>query len=109
MKDMQDAECVVCFDPPRYPPLRLSRGMNLSEHLTIENSPVLFGCRTGICGTCRIGIEVLNGGRLNPPGEDETNLLDIICPGNPTARLACQINITADIKIALIFKDGNGL
>ncbi|MBC6436085.1 2Fe-2S iron-sulfur cluster binding domain-containing protein, partial [Nostoc sp. HG1] len=29
---------------------------NLSEHLTIQNSPVLFGCRTGICGTCLVEV-----------------------------------------------------
>lgn len=101
------AEYQVCFDSG-HPPVRLSRGANLSEHLTIENSPVLFGCRTGICGTCRSSVQVLNGGRLEPPSEDELNLLGIICPGYPTARLACQINLTADIKIAPL-KDGNGL
>ncbi len=108
MKDMQDAGCVVYF-APEYPPLRLPRGVNLSEHLTIENSPVLFGCRTGICGTCRSNVEALNGGRLDSPSEDEISLLSIICPGNPAARLACQINITADVKITPLRKDEYGL
>ena len=102
------SEYLVCFDSG-HPPLRLPRGVNLSEHLTIENSPVLFGCRTGICGTCRSSVEVLNSGQLDAPSEDETNLLSIICPGNAMARLACQINLTADIKIVPLRKDGNGL
>jgi ferredoxin len=101
------SEYMVCFDSG-HPPLRLPQGANLSEHLTIENSPVLFGCRTGICGTCRSSVQVLNGGQLEPQSEDELNLLGIVCPGHPTARLACQINLTADIKIAPL-KDGNGL
>ena len=108
MKD-PGSECMVCFNSPEYPSLLLPGGVNLSEHLTIENSPVLFGCRTGICGTCRSNVEVLNGGRLDAPSEDEISLLSIICPGNPTARLACQINITADIKITPLRKDGHGL
>jgi len=103
------SEFLVCFDSSEYPPLQLPKGANLSEHLTIENSPVLFGCRTGICGTCRSRVEVLNGGRLDSPNEDELSLLGIICPGHPTARLACQINLTADIAIAPLLRNGSGL
>ena len=109
MKDASDTMHVVCFSPLGYPPLRLPTGANLSEHLTIENSPVLFGCRTGICGTCRVSVKPLNGGRLEAPDEDEANVLRLVCPGQPTARLACQFHLTTDITIAPLPRDGYGL
>ena len=45
------------FPNTRYKPVSLPAGAKLSEELTIINSPVLFGCRTGICGTCLVQIE----------------------------------------------------
>ncbi len=41
--------CKISFPETDYPPINLPHHQNLSEHLTIQNSPVLFGCRTGIC------------------------------------------------------------
>lgn len=40
-------------------PVELEEESLLSEHLNIQNSPILFGCRIGICGTC--SIEILEG------------------------------------------------
>ncbi|MEL6495801.1 MAG: 2Fe-2S iron-sulfur cluster-binding protein, partial [Cyanobacteria bacterium J06623_7] len=40
-----------------YQSINLEVNQNLAEHLTVENSPILFGCRTGICGTCLVIIE----------------------------------------------------
>jgi ferredoxin len=67
----------------------------LSDCLTIQNSQVLFGCRTGICGTCLIAIQ----GEIAPPDAAEQEILEIFAPGNPLARLACQIIVTSDIEI----------
>lgn len=85
----------ISFFVNDYTPITLEFHQNLSEHLTIQNSPVLFGCRTGICGTCLV--EVI--GDIPPPQPDEQEMLDALAPNYPNARLACQINLTADIEI----------
>ena len=77
---------------------RLPHGASLSQVLTIENSPLLFGCRTGICGTCIARVDVKSG-TLPPPTEDEKDVLDLLCPNEPKARLACQIKLSADLLI----------
>ena len=96
-----NGRCVeVRFDPATYAPLRLPSGSRLLEHLTIENSPVLFGCRAGMCGTCLIRVEPTGDGALDPPDEAEIELLDLIAPGESHARLACQLVLTADVRVA---------
>lgn len=90
---------LVRFPGSAFPTLRLPKGPRLSEFLTPENSPVLFGCRTGICGTCLVSVVVLDTGDLSPSTDDEGELLDLLCPGRPDARLACQVNLTADIEL----------
>ena len=79
----------------------LAEGEVLSEHLSILNSPLLFGCRMGLCGTCVIRIEVLRG-TLAPPSADESETLDLVAPDDPRARLACQLTATADLRIERI-------
>lgn len=78
--------------------VRLPHGATLSEVLTIENSPLLFGCRTGICGTCLAKVDVKSGD-LAPATEDEKDVLDLLCPNEPKARLACQIRLSGDLTI----------
>ncbi|MBW4618169.1 MAG: (2Fe-2S)-binding protein [Cyanosarcina radialis HA8281-LM2] len=95
---MSDRYCVVSFPETDYPPLTLPQHQNLSECLTIQNSPVLFGCRTGICGTCLVAIE----GNIPPASEEEKEILEAIAPGSDRVRLACQIDLTNDIKITLL-------
>lgn len=85
----------INFPQSNYQPLTLERHEKLSEHLTVQNSPVLFGCRTGICGTCLVVVE----GDIPPASEEEKEILEIFAPGNEQARLACQIDLTNDIEI----------
>ncbi|WP_445630150.1 2Fe-2S iron-sulfur cluster binding domain-containing protein [Nostoc sp. DSM 114167] len=87
--------CQISFPESDFVPIILECHQNLSEHLTIQNSPVLFGCRTGICGTCLI--EII--GNIPPPQLDEQEMLETLAPNNPHARLACQINVTGNIEI----------
>ena len=94
----------IYFDNEKHPVLQLPEGSNLSEVLTICNSPVLFGCRTGICGTCRIRLDVIDG-KIDESSPEERELLRIVCAGDARARLACQIRLTADIKISSIAED----
>ena len=92
----------ISFSPASHPPVCLPRGAALSEHLSVENSPLLFGCRTGICGTCLIEVEEAANGELVAPAADELELLEIIAPANRRARLACQIELCADLRIRYI-------
>ena len=66
---------------------------SLSTSLTLQNSPVLFGCRTGICGTCLVIAE----GDMLPPDSEEQEVLEVLAPAQPKARLACQIKPTGDL------------
>ncbi len=91
-------KCKIQFVDKDYQSIELERNQNLAEYLTIENSPILFGCRTGICGTCIVAIE----GDIPPASEEEIELLEVLAPENPKARLACQIQLTNDIKITKI-------
>ena len=60
------------------------------------NSPLLFGCRTGICGTCIVEAE---GKDIPPPDDEERELLEVLAPDNPKARLACQLNVQCDMVL----------
>lgn len=93
------ADFEVSFgEDARKPPVRLPAGKDLSEALTVQNSPILFGCRTGICGTCLSKVTVRSG-TLPPPDQDEKDVLEILCPNEPKARLACRIRLSADLSI----------
>lgn len=85
----------VRFPDGGFEPVEVPVGADLSEHLDATNSPVLFGCRTGICGTCACLLE----GAAEPPGEDEAEVVAVWAPGDPRARLACQVVTTGDITL----------
>lgn len=85
----------VDFQDAGFPALQLKPGANLSEHLDVGNSPLLFGCRTGICGTCLVRVT----GDVAPPDDEEKELLEVLAPDDENARLACQIVLTADITV----------
>ncbi|HLO47723.1 MAG TPA: 2Fe-2S iron-sulfur cluster-binding protein [Kamptonema sp.] len=87
--------CTISFPGSDYPPITLQPHQNLSEYLTIQNSPVLFGCRTGICGTCLV--EVI--GDIPVAKADEQEIVDILAPNHPNARLACQLDLITNIEI----------
>lgn len=70
----------------------------LSQHLDPSNSPVLFGCRAGLCGTCICRVSVVRG-ELADPKEEEVEALEVYADGVPGMRLACQLDLTADITI----------
>ena len=82
-----------------YEAVDLPQGAELSSALDAVNSPVLFGCRSCICATCLVEVESLSDPALPPPEEEEAEVLEIYAPDNPRARLACQITLTADLRI----------
>ena len=94
----------VRFLPETHAPVRLTAGAVLSEYLDVGNSPLLFGCRTGICGTCLSEVVAQRNGELLGRSEDERELLEIVAPGNDRARLACQISLYADITLRYLGK-----
>ncbi|QUS60373.1 (2Fe-2S)-binding protein [Synechocystis sp. PCC 7339] len=93
--------CVISFPESNFLPLSLQFNARLGEYLTPENSPILFGCRTGLCGTCLV--KVL--GEVPAPEAEERELLAILAPDNAQARLACQIKLTGNIAITTYQSD----
>ncbi|NJN72479.1 MAG: (2Fe-2S)-binding protein [Limnothrix sp. RL_2_0] len=89
-------KCLISFPNSIFPSISLEKYDVLSEKLTVQNSPILFGCRTGLCGTCLVAVT----GDIPLPKVEEMELLEILAPNDPQARLACQIELTTDIAIA---------
>lgn len=88
--------CTISFPDSKFNALSIATHQPLAEVLTVQNAPILFGCRTGICGTCLVEVD----GDIPPPNDAERELLNIVAPNTPTARLACQIDLTCDVAIA---------
>ncbi|MEC4812025.1 MAG: 2Fe-2S iron-sulfur cluster-binding protein [Scytonema sp. PMC 1069.18] len=78
--------------------VQVEANQNLSDICDEHPSFLLFGCREASCGTCLI--EVVNGmENLSPITDNEQDLLDVLAPDNPQARLACQCVVQGDIHI----------
>ena len=59
-----------------------------------ESAPVPFSCRSACCGTCRVS--VLEGVELlEPPQEDELEVLEVFGDDPSRVRLACQARLRA--------------
>lgn len=91
--------CEIHFEDSAFEHQKVPKGENLSEHLHACNSPLLFGCRSGLCGVCLV--EVLEG-ECSPIGADEKDALAVYAPDNPRARLACQIEPLGNLKVKSI-------
>lgn len=90
----------ISFTDTKYAPVVLNEGAELSENLTVQNSPILFGCRIGICGTCLIRVhEESLDSPLHPRTHNESEFIEGLFPGDSGLRLACQIKINTNIKI----------
>ncbi len=46
------------------------------------------------CSTCHVIVDPAHIGRLEPPGEEEDEMLDLAWGLKPTSRLGCQIVLT---------------
>lgn len=89
-------EYEIQFEDSTFSPVKIPSGENLSEYLHACNSPILFGCRSGLCGTCLI--EIMEG-ETTPPSQEEKEALEVYSPGNPRMRLACQLSASHSLKI----------
>jgi ferredoxin len=87
---------VVVFECPGLPLLEVTSpgGARLVDLCDEKCAGVPFSCRSASCGTCRI--DVLSGpDRLEPPGGDELEILDLFGDDPGRRRLACQARIRA--------------
>ena len=96
------SEFKVQFPGTAFPRLNVAEGFSLSRTLDVQNSPILFGCRTGICATCVCLVE----GNGSGAGEDEKEVLELFAPDQPNARLACQVKVDADLMIVALLEEG---
>jgi ferredoxin len=81
----------------------LEEGAEIAKVLNAANSPLLFGCRTGICGTCLV--EVIEGSEEDrTPNDDEQELLEIIAEDQKNVRLACQMKMKNDLVVRYLGK-----
>lgn len=86
---------VASFPDDPMDPVTLPLEASLSEHLDAANSPLLFGCRTGICGTCLVRVT----GDVAPPDDEEQEMLEVFAEDDPQARLACQLKCRGDVSL----------
>jgi ferredoxin len=85
---------VVVFESPEAPPLEVAvpEGGALVDLCDAESAPVPFSCRSASCGTCRV--DVLEGADLlEPPADEELEILDIFGDDPAARRLACQARV----------------
>jgi ferredoxin len=69
-------------------------GTRLVDLCDEHSAPVPFSCRSASCGTCRI--DVLEGADLlEPPRDEELDVLDIFGDDPARRRLACQARVRA--------------
>jgi ferredoxin len=90
--------CKIKFTDSRFPILEILTGQPLAEVLTVQNSPVLFGCRTGLCGTCVVSVQ----GDVDEASIAELEILELYTAGNPLGRLACQLQVRGDVVLTSI-------
>jgi ferredoxin len=85
---------IVVFESPGAAPLEVAApdGGALIDLCDERAAPVPFSCRSASCGTCRV--EILEGDALlEPPADDELDVLDIFGDDPATTRLACQARV----------------
>ena len=70
------------------------RGARLVDLCDEHTAPVPFSCRSASCGTCRV--DILEGADLlEPPRDEELDVLDIFGDDPSRRRLACQARFKA--------------
>lgn len=88
----------IHFDDEDYDPIDAEKDSWVSMVLDHQDSPVTFGCRSGLCGTCAVEVSE-NARPLPPPDEGEQETLDLVWPGRKNLRLACLLKASCDMKL----------
>ena len=74
------------------------KGSALVDKLDATNSPILFGCRTGICCTC--AIRVHNPENCRPQTQVERVFFESVGLEQETdLRLSCQLSAEHDLSV----------
>jgi len=84
----------VIIESPDAPTLELDvpHGAALADLCDENEAAIPFSCRGASCGTCRV--DVLEGGELlEPPKDEELDVLDIFGDDPHKRRLACQAQV----------------
>ena len=72
--------------------LHCAPGTRLVDVCDEHGAPVPFSCRSASCGTCRV--DVLEGGDLlEPPEDEELQVLELFGDDPARRRLACQARL----------------
>jgi ferredoxin len=85
---------VVVFECPYVSVLEVPApaGARILDLCDETSAGVPFSCRSASCGTCRV--DVLEGADLlEPPADDELEILDLFGDDPARCRLACQIRL----------------
>ena len=88
----------ISFACDGYEPLDAELGTWLNLVLDHPGSPVAFGCRSGLCGTCAVEV-VESSGPLESPDEGERETLDVVWPDRQGLRLACVMRAQSDMTL----------
>lgn len=72
---------------------------NLKEICEEQDSPILFGCGQGACGSCIVEVEA-DANSISAMESDEKDFLESM-DALPGERLACCLTVSGDVKIHL--------
>ncbi len=85
---------LVVFETPGSTSIEIAApdGIRLIDLCDEQPATVPFSCRSASCGTCRV--DVLEGADLlEPPADEELDVLDIFGDDPARRRLACQLRV----------------
>ena len=68
----------------------------------IFDTPITFGCRSGVCATCIV--KIIEGEENLPAKSDEEKDILSTIAGKEDCRLACQLYLTGDVKMEYVGK-----
>ncbi|MFP5414122.1 MAG: 2Fe-2S iron-sulfur cluster-binding protein [Gammaproteobacteria bacterium] len=75
--------------------LAAENGRSIMEVAKANDLPMLAACGGALaCATCHVIVDEDWYDRLDPPSEDEEDLLDTAHGLTPTSRLCCQIRVS---------------
>jgi ferredoxin len=95
----------VVFECPGEPlcAVQANGGDRLVDLCDESPAQVPFSCRSASCGTCRVVI-VEGAEHLEPPAEDELELIEILGEDPKTNRLACQARLRPEASGRIVVR-----
>lgn len=75
--------------------VQASEGARLLDVAQADGQPLEGTCGGDIaCATCHVIVDAADSDRLQPPSEEEEDMLDLVTGATRTSRLACQIRLS---------------